>query len=181
MRVSSTSALDQVLHQAHCEPSFTFDLLNVYHAPSKEEINTNITEGTQSGHLDPAATPPAEASGVGGTTPTVKKERGAVFMRGRVGLVRSGRGAARRKRKVVETVQNEASPAALCCETPESKDFLFTECQGMFWRHSRLFCFFLLAMIERPWDPIKRGSLPARLGAHKRMDFRRPYRSFHPF
>ena len=62
----------------------------------KGEINTNITEGTQSGRLDPAATLPAEASGVSGAVPTVRKENGVVFMRDRVGLVRSGRGIARK-------------------------------------------------------------------------------------
>ena len=49
----------------------------------KEEIYTNITEGTQSGHLDFTATPPAEASGVSGAVPTVRKENGVVFMRDR--------------------------------------------------------------------------------------------------
>ena len=80
----------------------------------------NTTEGTQSGRLDPAVTPPAEASGVSGAVPTVRKERGVVFMRDRVGLVRSGRGIARRKNKVVKAVQNEVSPTTLCCETLES-------------------------------------------------------------
>ena len=70
----------------------------------KGGINTNITEGTQSGRLDPAATPPAEASGVSGAVPTVRKEEGEVFMRDRVGLVRSGRGISRRKHKVMEAV-----------------------------------------------------------------------------
>ena len=59
--------------------------------------------------LDPAATPPAEASGVSGAVPTVRKEKGVVFMRDRVRIVRSGRGVARRKHKVVKTIQNEAS------------------------------------------------------------------------
>ena len=70
--------------------------------------------------LDPTATPPAEASGVSGAVPTVRKENGVVFIRDRVGLVRSGRRVIRRKHKVVEAVQKEVSPTALCYETPES-------------------------------------------------------------
>ena len=35
----------------------------------------------------------------------------------------SGQGIARQKQKAVKAVKNEASPTALCCETPESKVF----------------------------------------------------------
>ena len=62
--------------------------------PPKGEINTSIIEGTKRGRLDLAATPPAEASGVGGAMPTVRKEKGVVLVRDRVRLVRSGRGVA---------------------------------------------------------------------------------------
>ena len=60
---------------------------------------------------------------------------GVVFMRDRVRIVRSGRGVARRKHKVVKAVPNEASPTALCCETLGSSEFLFAERNGVFWRH----------------------------------------------
>ena len=64
--------------------------------PPKGEINANTTGGTRKrkGRLDTATTPPAEASGVSGAMPTVRKEEGVVLVRDRVRLVRSGRGVA---------------------------------------------------------------------------------------
>ena len=64
--------------------------------PPKGEIIANTTGGTRKykGRLDTATTPPAEASGVSGAMPTVRKEEGVVLVRDRVRLVRSGRGVA---------------------------------------------------------------------------------------
>ena len=64
--------------------------------PLKGEINANTTGGTRKrkGRLDTATTPPAEASGVSGAMPTVRTEEGLVLVRGRVRVVRSGRGVA---------------------------------------------------------------------------------------
>ena len=64
--------------------------------PPKGEINANTTGGTRKhkGRLDTATTPPAEASGVSGAMPTVRKEEGVVLVRDRVRVVRSGRGVA---------------------------------------------------------------------------------------
>ena len=67
-----------------------------FFAPPKGEIIANTTGGTRKhkGRLDTATTPPAEASGVSGAMPTVRKEEGVVLVRDRVRLVRSGRGIA---------------------------------------------------------------------------------------
>ena len=64
--------------------------------PPKGEIIANTTGGTRKykGRLDTATTPPAEASGVSGAMPTVRKEEGVVLVRDRVRVVRSGRGVA---------------------------------------------------------------------------------------
>ena len=76
---------------------FSF-LLNLQHfsRPPKGEIIANTTGGTRKykGRLDTATTPPAEASGVSGAMPTVRKEEGVVLVRDRVRVVRSGRGVA---------------------------------------------------------------------------------------
>ena len=68
----------------------------LFSRPPKGEINANTTGGTRKhkGRLDTATTPPAEASGVSGAMPTVRKEEGVVLVRDRVRLVRSGRGVA---------------------------------------------------------------------------------------
>ena len=69
---------------------------SLFSRPPKGEINANTTGGTRKrkGRLDTATTPPAEASGVSGAMPTVRKEEGVVLVRDRVRLVRSGRGVA---------------------------------------------------------------------------------------
>ena len=70
--------------------------VDFFSRPPKGEINANTTGGTRKrkGRLDTATTPPAEASGVSGAMPTVRKEEGVVLVRDRVRLVRSGRGVA---------------------------------------------------------------------------------------
>ena len=51
-------------------------------------------EYQEKGRLDTAITPPAEASGVSGAMPTVRKEEGVVLVRDSGRVVRSGRGVA---------------------------------------------------------------------------------------
>ena len=67
---------------------------------------------SRNGRLDTAATLQAEASSVGGTTPSIWKEESAILMLNRVWLARGGRGIARAENKIVKAAWDEANPAA---------------------------------------------------------------------
>ena len=92
----------------------------------------------------------------------VWKEETAVFVRGRVRVERAALGIVRRQNKVVEEVQDEASPTTLPGEPAEAKDLLLGEGQIFYFIY--LFIFFTFNLANRELNKTMNG-LASRLAA----------------
>ena len=83
----------------------------VFRAPPK---GGNLTNSIIQKHTRTlAAVAPAEAGSIGSTVSVVWKEETVVFVRGRVRVERAALGIVGGQSKVVEAVQDEASPTTL--------------------------------------------------------------------
>ena len=72
---------------------------------------------------------------MGSTVPAAWKEETVVFVRDRVRVGRTALGIVGGQNKVVETVQDEASPSTLPGESPEAKNLLLGEGQSLLRAH----------------------------------------------
>ena len=70
---------------------------------------------------------PAKAGSIGSTVSVVWKEETVVFVRNRVRVERTALGIVGGQNKVVEAVQDEASPTTLPGESPEAKNLRLGE------------------------------------------------------